>query len=107
MPKPVDLGVEKSPCVRELEAALERYLAAGSRRDKLDIEKEIAAILKTQKGLDAWQALLDADRDTTTSVPRATSRDRSCHRRKAKRPRWARDFRGEFDHKRAQVKDDE
>jgi len=91
---------EKSAYVRELEAALARYLAADSKREKLAIEREVAAIIGTQRGLNAWKA-------KAAGVSHGTSRDPNCQPRTRKRERWRRDFRGEFDHKRAQVHEDD
>ena len=122
---------EKSAYVRELEAALARYLAADSKREKLAIEREVAAIIGTQRGLNAWKAkaasavepesesepesgpaylrycLRMARKAKAGTVSHGTSRDPHCPPRKRKRERWRRDFRGEFDHKRAQVHEDD
>ncbi|HXD20112.1 MAG TPA: hypothetical protein VN654_24020 [Vicinamibacterales bacterium] len=95
--------IEKSPMVREMEAALARYLAAGSRREKLAIEKDMAAIARKYRGRDAWQARLDADEDA--GVPRATSRDRIRHTRKVKAGRARRRYPEGFDYKAAQAGD--
>ena len=68
--------VEKSAYVRELEAALDRYLATTDRQEKRAIEREVAAIIGTQKGLNAWKA-------KASDVSHGTTRDPRCPKRRS------------------------
>jgi hypothetical protein len=81
MSKPAVDEATKSDFVREMEAAIAKRLAAVG-RGKAAVDREIAGIVRKHLGRDAWQAMVDAERESD-DVPRATRRDRSCPRRKA------------------------
>lgn len=104
MTKPVDTEAPKSEFVREMEAAITRRLAAVGWSEKSAIDREIAGIVRKYLGRDAWQAMLDAERETP-DVPRDTTRDRVCHKRRVRASRTGRRYPEGFDHKRAQAGD--
>jgi hypothetical protein len=105
MTKPALVESPKSEFVREMEAAIQRRLAAPTRAGKTAVDREIAGIVKQYLGRDAWQAMVDADRETA-SVPRGTSRDLSRRRSRARVGAGGeRRYSEEFDHKRAQAGD--
>jgi hypothetical protein len=85
----------KADFVRAMQDAVDRFVAATTRREKLDIEKEMAAIVKANRGCD------------TDDVPRATTRDRACHKRRARVGRGSRRrvFPEGYDWKRMQAGD--
>lgn len=102
--KPVDTESPKSEFVREMDAAIERRLAAVGWSNKSAVDREIKEIISRCLGRDAWQAMLDAERDTP-DVPRDTTRDRVCHKRRVRASRTGRRYPEGFDHKRAQAGD--
>ncbi len=103
MTKPAVLDeAPKSAFVREMEAAIERRLAAIGRGAKGAVDREIAGIVKAYLGRDAWQAMVDAERETP-DVPRGTRRDQFRHTRRLTSGRSR--YSDTFDHKRAQAGD--
>lgn len=104
MTKPVDVESPKSAFVREMEAAIERRLAAVGWDNKRAVDKEIAAIVQKYLGRDAWAAMVDAERETA-NVPRDTTRDRICHKRRVRAGRTGRRYPEGFDPKMAQAGD--
>ena len=100
MTKPSIDQAPKSDFVREMEAAIVRRLNAVGKSGKAAVDREIAGIVKAYLGRDAWQAMVDAERETP-DVPRGTRRDRFCHARRTRGAGGAR-YSDSFDHKLAQ-----
>ncbi len=65
---------------RQAKELLARRLAATTQGDRRALERELAALLASQRTRSAWDAVRDAQAvEQAPDVPRDTSRDRSCH----------------------------
>ena len=101
---PVDESPISEFIAKMRECFLERLTATGD-RDKRDLERKMEGIMREYLGRSAWDAAAAADEDLR-DVPRGTSRDRVCHKRRVRAGRvGARRYPDGFDHKLAQAGD--